>query len=288
MTKNFLWLYIMAAFICISCGGNQETKLQKQIDSLQNLYDKQTADYNGLNEYLSVIADGLDSIAAQEGQIFNANNTPGESPALNRERIKKNLSAFQQTLAVQRQRIEDIEKKLNASTGGAAKLRTIIASLKQQLEAKDSEMAQLREELNNKNVSIAQLKTHAAALQQTNAMNEMLIAEQAEVMKAQDEMVNEGYVLTASKAELKKKGILTGGVLQKKSIDYNSLNKSHFKRIDIREFSELTINSKAPKILTPVPKDSYQLVKQGSTTVLKVTNPGRFWSISTYLVIQTD
>lgn len=278
----------MAAFICISCGGNQETKLQKQIDSLQNLYDKQTADYNGLNEYLSVIADGLDSIAAQEGQIFNANNTPGESPALNRERIKKNLSAFQQTLAVQRQRIEDIEKKLNASTGGAAKLRTIIASLKQQLEAKDSEMAQLREELNNKNVSIAQLKTHAAALQQTNAMNEMLIAEQAEVMKAQDEMVNEGYVLTASKAELKKKGILTGGVLQKKSIDYNSLNKSHFKRIDIREFSELTINSKAPKILTPVPKDSYQLVKQGSTTVLKVTNPGRFWSISTYLVIQTD
>ncbi len=278
----------MAAFICISCGGNQETKLQKQIDSLQNLYDKQTADYNGLNEYLSVIADGLDSIAAQEGQIFNANNTPGESPALNRERIKKNLSAFQQTLAVQRQRIEDIEKKLNASTGGAAKLRTIIASLKQQLEAKDSEMAQLREELNNKNVSIAQLKTRAAALQQTNAMNEMLIAEQAEVMKAQDEMVNEGYVLTASKAELKKKGILTGGVLQKKSIDYNSLNKSHFKRIDIREFSELTINSKAPKILTPVPKDSYQLVKQGSTTVLKVTNPGRFWSISTYLVIQTD
>lgn len=278
----------MAAFICISCGGNQETKLQKQIDSLQNLYDKQTADYNGLNEYLSVIADGLDSIAAQEGQIFNANNTPGESPALNRERIKKNLSAFQQTLAVQRQRIEDIEKKLNASTGGAAKLRTIIASLKQQLEAKDSEMAQLREELNNKNVSIAQLKTHAAALQQTNAMNEMLIAEQAEVMKAQDEMVNEGYVLTASKAELKKKGILTGRVLQKKSIDYNSLNKSLFKRIDIREFSELTINSKAPKILTPVPKDSYQLVKQGSTTVLKVTNPGRFWSISTYLVIQTD
>lgn len=278
----------MAAFICISCGGNQETKLQKQIDSLQNLYDKQTADYNGLNEYLSVIADGLDSIAAQEGQIFNANNTPGESPALNRERIKKNLSAFQQTLAVQRQRIEDIEKKLNASTGGAAKLRTIITSLKQQLEAKDSEMAQLREELNNKNVSIAQLKTRAAALQQTNAMNEMLIAEQAEVMKAQDEMVNEGYVLTASKAELKKKGILTGGVLQKKSIDYNSLNKSHFKRIDIREFSELTINSKAPKILTPVPKDSYQLVKQGSTTVLKVTNPGRFWSISTYLVIQTD
>ena len=278
----------MAAFICISCGGNQETKLQKQIDSLQNLYDKQTADYNGLNEYLSVIADGLDSIAAQEGQIFNANNTPGESPALNRERIKKNLSAFQQTLAVQRQRIEDIEKKLNASTGGAAKLRTIISSLKQQLEAKDSEMAQLREELNNKNVSIAQLKTRAAALQQTNAMNEMLIAEQAEVMKAQDEMVNEGYVLTASKAELKKKGILTGGVLQKKSIDYNSLNKSLFKRIDIREFSELTINSKAPKILTPVPKDSYQLVKQGSTTVLKVTNPGRFWSISTYLVIQTD
>lgn len=277
-----------AALLCISCNGNKEANLQKQLDSLQNLYDKQTADYNGLNEYLSVIADGLDSIAAQEGQIFNANNTPGESPALSRERIKKNLSEFQQTLAAQRQRIEDIEKKLNASTGGAAKLRTIIASLKQQLEAKDSEMAQLREELNNKNVSIAQLKTRAAALQQTNAMNEMLIAEQAEVMKAQDEMVNEGYVLTASKAELKKKGILTGGVLQKKSIDYNNLDKSLFKRIDIREFSELTINSKAPKILTPVPKDSYQLVKQGSTTVLKVTNPGRFWSISTYLVIQTD
>lgn len=289
MTKKFLWLYIMAAFICISCGGNQETKLQKQIDSLQNLYDKQTADYNGLNEYLTVIADGLDSIAAQEGQIFNANNTPGESPALNRERIKKNLSAFQQTLAAQRQRIEDIEKKLNSSKGGSAKLLTIITTLKQQLEAKDVEMSQLRDELNNKNVSIAQLKAHAATLQQTNAMNEMLIAEQAEVMKAQDEMVNEGYILTATKADLKKKGVLTGGgFLQKKSIDYNNLDKSLFKRIDIRKISELTINSKSPKILTPVPKDSYQWEKQGSTTVLKITDPGRFWSVSTYLVIQTD
>ena len=289
MKKNFLWLCIVAALLSVSCGGNKEESLQKQLDSLQNLYDKQTADYNGLNGYLSVIADGLDSIAAQEGQIFNANNTPGESPALNRQRIKENLTAYQQTLADQRQRIAELEKKLTSEKGGLGKLHTIVAMLKQQLEAKDAEVAQLKAELNNKNVSLTQLQARAVALQKTNTMHEQMIAEQNEVMKAQDEMVNEGYILIASKAELKKNKVLTGGsLLKKKTVDYNNLDKSLFKRVDIRKVDELTINSKKPKILTPVPQDSYQLVTEGDKTQLKVTNPGRFWSISTYLVIQTD
>ena len=75
--KKFVY-YVIAATIVVmatSCNGGS-TSTKEQFDSLQAAYDQRNADYNELNEFLGVIATGLDSIALQEGQIL----TPGESP----------------------------------------------------------------------------------------------------------------------------------------------------------------------------------------------------------------
>ena len=73
--------------------------MTEQLDSLQAAYEQRDAEYNELNEYLGVIATGMDSIALQEGQILKSD----ESPALSREQIKKNLDAYKQTLENQRE-----------------------------------------------------------------------------------------------------------------------------------------------------------------------------------------
>ena len=70
--------YVIAATIIVmatSCGGSTSSK--EELDSLKTALEQRNADYNELNEFLGVIATGLDSIAIQEGQIL----TPGESPA---------------------------------------------------------------------------------------------------------------------------------------------------------------------------------------------------------------
>lgn len=280
--------YSLVAFVVVfsfcACGGKGEVSLQRQLDSLQVAYDEKNADYEDLNGYLGVIAEGLDSIAIQEGMIFKS----GEAPVSSREQIRQNLDAYKQTLDNQRKRIAELEEKLKNGNAKSAQLQVIIAQLQQQLEVKDAELEQLRAELDDKNKSIAQLMSHASALQSRNTEQQELIEEQTEALTAQDEMINEAFVRIGGKKELKEQGLLKGGFLKKNKVQYSNVDQKLFERIDIRKKKTFDIPSKKAKLLTPVPEGSYTLETIGDGTRLTITNPTRFWSVSNYLIIQTD
>ena len=88
--------------------------------------------------------------------------------------------------------------------------------------------------------------------------------------------------------DLKEKGLLTGGLLKKKKVNYESLNQALFTKIDIRNTTQFNIPSKKAKVLTDAPSDSYSITQNGNSCTLRITNVPRFWSISRYLIIQAD
>lgn len=278
--------YVIAATIVVmatSCnGGSNPTK--EQLDSLQTAYDQRNADYNELNEFLSVIATGLDSIALQEGQIL----TPGESPSLNREQIKKNLDAYKQTLDTQRQRIDELEKKLKTGNANSAQMKTIIASLKQQLAQKDEEIAQLRKQVDDQNVDINSLKENVENLRQHNEMQAGLIVSQQETILSQDASLNTAYIKIATKKDLKEAGLLTGGFLKKTKVDFTKIDKSLFRAVDIREVEKIDIPAEKAKVMTPQPENSYRIDKIGKNNVLSIINPEKFWGVSNFVIIEID
>ena len=278
--------YVIAATIIVmatSCnGGSNSTK--EQLDSLQTAYDQRNADYNELNEFLSVIATGLDSIALQEGQIL----TPGESPSLNREQIKKNLDAYKQTLDTQRQRIDELEKKLKTGNANSAQMKTIIASLKQQLAQKDEEIAQLRKQVDDQNVDINSLKENVENLRQHNEMQAGLIVSQQETILSQDASLNTAYIKIATKKDLKEAGLLTGGFLKKTKVDFTKIDKSLFRAVDIREVEKIDIPAEKAKVMTPQPENSYRIDKIGKNNVLSIVNPEKFWGVSNFVIIEID
>lgn len=278
--------YVIAATIVVmatSCnGGSNPTK--EQLDSLQTAYDQRNADYNELNEFLSVIATGLDSIALQEGQIL----TPGESPSLNREQIKKNLDAYKQTLDTQRQRIDELEKKLKTGNANSAQMKTIIASLKQQLAQKDEEIAQLRKQVDDQNVDINSLKENVENLRQRDEMQAGLIVSQQETILSQDASLNTAYIKIATKKDLKEAGLLTGGFLKKTKVDFTKIDKSLFRAVDIREIEKIDIPAEKAKVMTPQPENSYRIDKIGKNNVLSIVNPEKFWGVSNFVIIEID
>lgn len=278
--------YVIAATIVVmatSCnGGSNPTK--EQLDSLQTAYDQRNADYNELNEFLSVIATGLDSIALQEGQIL----TPGESPSLNREQIKKNLDAYKQTLDTQRQRIDELEKKLKTGNANSAQMKTIIASLKQQLAQKDEEIAQLRKQVDDQNVDINSLKENVENLRQHNEMQAGLIVSQQETILSQDASLNTAYIKIATKKDLKEAGLLTGGFLKKTKVDFTKIDKSLFRAVDIRDVEKIDIPAEKAKVMTPQPENSYRIDKIGKNNVLSIINPEKFWGVSNFVIIEID
>ena len=279
--------YLVAATIIVmatSCNGGSAS-MKEQLDSLQTAYEQRDADYNELNDYLGVIATGLDSIALQEGQLLKND----ESPTLNREQIKKNLDSFQQTLKNQRERIDVMEKKLKTNQKYTAHLRSIIATMKQQLAQKDEEIANLRKLVDDKNVDIAKLKENVQTLQQRNEMQAGLIASQNETILSRESSLNTVYIKFGTKKELKNAGLLDGGFLKKTKVDFDKIDKSAFKAVDKRKVGQIDLGEvKKAKVMTPQPEDSYRIDQAGKNMILSITDKEKFWGVYDFVIIQID
>ena len=107
-------------------------------------------------------------------------------------------------------------------------------------------------------------------------------------LSKQDDVINECYVRIGTKKQLLAAGLLKGGFLQKKKVNYEDVDKSKFSAVDIRKCREISLKSSNPKILTPQPSNrSYHFEESGDGhCVLVITNPALFWSVSNYLIIQ--
>ena len=276
----------VVTFTCFSCGNEKksDSALTERIDSLQTVLNNRDADYQQLDEFLTVISSGLDSIAMKENVI----NADKESGVPNHKKIKTQLADFKQTLQTQRERITALEKQLANSQGNGQKMQLIINSLKAQLTDKENQITALQNELNHKNITIEELGKRMNTLTQQTTMQQQVISSQSQMLQTQDEMLYEGYVIAGKRSELKDKGLLKSGFLRKSKVDISTLNKKHFKTIDIRENTEITLNSANPKIMTQMPEESYSIEKKGKTSVLHIIDPDKFWSISKYLIIATD
>ena len=269
--------------MALGACGNKEEQLQKQVDSLRTALTERQGDYDQLNSFLFEVSAGLDSINSQEETLWKNDS---ESPLPSRDEVKARLKSIKNTLGQQRDRISRLEKELAANQGDAKKLRGVIAALKEQLEQKDAQITELLAQLEQSNLSIEELRGNVEKLNKLTSEQASTIATQSETLQSQDKALNEGFVKIATKSELKAAGLLQGGFLKKSKVDYTKVDRSLFQTVDIREVTEIPIPSKKAKILTPIPTDSYTLREDGQSTILTITNPTRFWSVSNFLIIQ--
>jgi DNA repair exonuclease SbcCD ATPase subunit len=284
--RKIVFFCVIAVVSMVMTGcGNKTDQLQKQVDSLQLALLQSNEDYNQLNLFVTIMSDGLDSIAAQENTLLV--RSP-ESPTPSREQMKRGLRQLKETIKQQKDRIGQLEKSLAEGRGDVKKLKTVIDALKQQMEQKDAQITDLLTQLEKSNLSVEQLTERVGMLTQQTEEQRDLIAQQEEVMQTQDQALNEAFVKIATKKELKEAGLLSGGFLKKSKVDYSNVDRQIFKAIDVRHVTEISIPSKNPKLLTPVPAGSYTLKKDGDNTTLSITDPGKFWGVSNFLIIQTD
>ena len=149
----------------------------------------------------------------------------------------------------------------------------------------------MKQDLENKDKTIKTLTTRVNTAQKKLDEAEMLAKEQSEMIGIQSEIMdlnqkiaNTGYVLLASKKEMQSMGILSRGL--KKSINYDKIDPSKFQKLDMRELTEIPLSSSSATILSAMPADSYKIERVDDGTVIKILDPGKFWSITLFLIIQ--
>lgn len=272
-----------AMFAACNSGSNQK-QLQERIDSLQTALEQKTGEEAELMNTFNTVQEGFRLMAEAEGRVY-AQKEQGLSSV---DKVKEDMAFIAQTMKDNRQLIEDLKKKLAASTTATAQMKQTLDNLTTQLVEKSQQLALLQEELASKNIHIAALDSVIASLHTDVALLRAENQSKERTINAQDKALNSAWYVYGTKKELKEQGIVDERFLAKDRVLQNSdFNKDYFTRIDIRKDKIIKLHTKSAKLLTTHPDGSYELIKdEKDQQVLLISNPTEFWSISRYLVIQ--
>lgn len=289
--KTFRIIMPLLMLVLVFSCKNEKVDMQQFVaerDSILQDNRSKTQQLDELNGVLSTIAIGLDSIAVQENILFNGSGCDGVR--LDKHEIAARLNGMADILARQRAKIQALQDSLaNRKTSQSVEhLQRVVEFLNQQLAEKDQVIKSLRADLNNSKKDITQLRASLSDMKNRAVKAENKTQVLTTALSKQDDVINECYVRIGTKKQLSAAGLLKGGFLQKKKVNYEDVDKSKFNAVDIRKFREITLKSNNPKILTPQPSNrSFHFEESGDgSCTLVITNPTLFWSVSNFLIIQ--
>lgn len=291
MKKSYLF-FVSALFMLTACWGNKSgqspEELQQQNDSLRQANAEIRNYYEEIVNSMTEIDADMQAIKNAENFVVEQRNDTGDITVSTQSRIKADIELMSKTLERNRERIAELEKKLNSSLANSASLKKAIEHYKQQIAEKDSLIVGLQASLAERDVRIAELDAAVGNLttQVTDLTN--IRNKQENIIATQDAALNEVYYVYAYTDALRQNNILTGGGLfSKTAVMKEDFNKDFFTKADRRALSSIFLESKKVKVCTLHPTGSYELVKddEGFYT-LNILDPDKFWTTSRYLVVE--
>lgn len=275
MKKHYLLtLAVSAALFCACNNGTQTPEATALADSVLVDEPLENEEVTQLLDIVNSVAECLDSIQVQEDMIFKLDE------ATPKEQILARLNAFQDLLNRKQQQINKLSGQNKSNKVALANFQKMVDYLNLQLKEKSEQIAKLEEAVETKDAKISELRYD---LHQATAESDYLKDQNFE----QDQQLNQAFYIVAEKKELKELGLMSGGGLTKKRANYANIDQSKFKKVDVRGFTKLVIESKSPKLITEKPASSYTLTKNDDgTSTLQITDAKAFWTASPYLIIQ--
>lgn len=286
---------LLLSLLATSCGGRSDSapdtdRLRAERDSLIVVAADNRRELERMTTFFDEVATCIDSITRQENLIVEEVNFERSRRGNSAELVQR-LNQLTQIISDQRERIASLVNSLNnqADTTRLAGLRNTIAYLTGQLARKEEQIQRLRAEVSGNQRSIrnlnARIQDLSAEVGDLTTQNTAL----TEAVQVQTEIINEGYVLVASRQRLKELGVIEdGGLLRRSKVHLGRVTTAMCSKVNVAIFNELPIPSRKYKILSPAPESSYTIRRAGDTSTLIITDANAFWSLSNILVIQTQ
>lgn len=290
--KKFL-IGIMCLGVLYSCNvknSDEYKRLQIERDSLMQLNASETKQVSDLMSIVNEVEENFAQIKEAEKYLNIESNTKGELSTDSKDRIRSNFQMINEILKKNKSDIETLNKRLKNTTGqNATHLKQTISRLESELEQRTTAINELKTVLAQKDQQINQLATEVNNLNDNVKTLASKNTEQAAQLKQQDQTLNTGYYIFGTARELKEAKVVTGGFLSSPKVLKESIDKSIFLKIDIRDVKEIPVYAKKAKILSDQPVDSYSIVKdQNGQAIIRILDYKKFWSLSQFLIIQVD
>lgn len=198
------------------------------------------------------------------------------------------MASIRHKIQQRRQQLLDLEAKLQNSTINNKELTETIDALRMQIDSQFEEIESLRRQLSSANEYIGTLSDTVDSLSSTvTTVTGERDAAQETSLQLENEL-NICYYIIGTKGVLKNHNIIESGFLRKTKLLKGNFDKNVFVTADKRTLDLLPLNSRKPRILTNHPEQSYELIDEKGEKTLRILDPDLFWSLTNYLVIQTD
>jgi predicted nuclease with TOPRIM domain len=183
--------------------------------------------------------------------------------------------------------IDKLNQRLKSNSGQMSGLKATIERLNSELTERANTISELQQSLSARDAQIVSLQTDVKSLTDNVETLNTQTTEQAAKITEQDKELNTAYYMFGTNKELKEAKVVSGGFLASPKILKESIEKSKFIRIDIRDTNSIPVYDKKAKLLSGHPADSYILEKDAKgTVVIKITDYKRFWSLTKFLIVE--
>lgn len=286
-------LFVLSVMVLVSCGQHKKeiARMQAKQDSIAQLGVQKD---NSILEFIGAMNEiqmNLDSVKTIQ-KLVTVQTAPGtELKADAKKRIIEDIRQINALLEKNKDLVKSLQGKLNSSNVKIKELQNMIELLNKQIVEKDAELARLNTELEALHVNVAGLNQKIETI---TAESQKTIKEKTETIEAQTIAINTAFYAFGTKKELTEKNVIEkeGGVLgMGKTLKIKKdFNKDYFQKIDIREFTQLPLNTKKAKLVSVHPEGSYHMTLTAKKTVesLIIDKPEEFWKASKYLLIVVE
>ncbi|MBD8347456.1 MULTISPECIES: hypothetical protein [unclassified Dysgonomonas] len=290
MKKVILGCLCLGMLASCNVKNSDEYKaLQAERDSLLQVSTKGQSDVSDLMAMINQVEENFAQIKEAEKFLTIESRSKGEMSSDTKSRITSDFNMINEILKKNKADIETLNKKLKSSGGQSAQLKQTVERLTAELEQRSAAITELREALTVRDAQIASLTGEVEKLNTNVEDLSNKNVEQSNKIKEQEKALNTGYYIFGTSKELKEAKVVTGGFISSPKILKESIDKSTFIKIDIRDVKEIPVYAKKAKVLSDQPKDSYTIAKDAnSQVVIKINDYKRFWSLGQFLIIQVD
>ncbi len=278
------YLFLLACLLPLAWSCNNETgpdgkstdPKDQQIEQLKAQLAAKDSSANDMFSFINEVEENLNVVEASQMKITDAKKGNVEANTDVKESIKDHIQNINTLLEKNKELIAKLENSLRKSNLKAGNLEKTIALLTQQMAEKDAEIADLKVQLEKLNFTVQELNAKIVDISTESEQKSQQIDQQTVEL-------NTAYYVIGVKKELKTKGVIVGDKVSTK------VNPENYIKVDIRYFTELKLNVKKAKLLSTHPEGSYEMVMNGKVIdKIAIKNAKSFWSISKFLVIQTD
>jgi len=288
--KKIYVVLVIGLFMTFGCNQKEKTeidRLSRENAALRIQTQAKDSSINDILQSFNQIEANLAVIKEKESVISVKSSSNTELSPDVKARINDDVAVINDLMTKNKREISRLRRLMKESNIKIDEFEKMVAQLNVQVAQRDSQIVVLKEDLTKLNFSVASLNASMDTLKKDKMQLNSTIVDKTNALNTAYYMVGTKKQLLLDNVVMKTGGVVGINTSVKMKEDFN---ESKFQRVDIRQISEIPLNSKKFQFVTTHPAGTYQLEKNANGIIekIKIVNPDKFWSASKYLVVMLN